>query len=248
MIQEGGTFLRDRSSYACGVVECLVVIQLALAGSSVLEILRSWKWGVGLLLLAFVSNASAGLAAADKLRAFQRDVVSLSGEFRQLVTDKHGAVIEDSSGHVLLARPFRFRWDYRQPYEQVIVSDGAQIWFFDADLEQVTIRDVDASMGGGIALFLAGNKPIESEFRLSALPNRSGMDWVAAVPLSDKGEFSRVQVGFRGDMIGSVEVTDHFGQTTRLTFSDLKRNPTLSNSQFIFVPPDGVDVLRSGEQ
>lgn len=203
---------------------------------------------LALLALGFLSISMAEANGIDKLKAFQREVSSLSGGFQQRVTDKHGAVVEESSGRVLLARPWKFRWDYQQPYEQVIVSNGEQIWFFDADLEQVTIRDVDASMGGGIALFLAGNKPIESEFTLKPLENRGGMEWVSAEPKSDKGEFERVKIGFQGRDLAVVEVTDHFGQTTRLKFSGLETNPALPDSRFVFVPPERVDVLRSGEQ
>ena len=214
----------------------------------VLQVWCSWNRWLALLLLGLGFNAVVEAGAVDMLEAFQRDVTSLSGDFRQLVTDKRGAVVQDSSGRVLLARPFRFRWDYRQPYEQAIVSNGSQIWFFDADLEQVTIRDVDASMGDGIALFLAGDKPIENEFDLKPLPDQAGMEWVSAVPRSEKVEIERVKVGFKAGGLAVVEVTDPFGQTTRLEFSGLVRNPSWSDSQFVFVPPAGVDVLRSGEQ
>jgi outer membrane lipoprotein carrier protein len=216
--------------------------------STVLEKCRGLQALLVLLLLGLLVNVAAEASAADKLKAFQREVSSLSGEFRQLVTDKDGAVVQDSSGRVVLARPFRFRWDYQQPYEQVIVSDGAKIWFYDAELEQVTIRDVDASMGGGVALFLSGDKPIEAEFTLKPLPNRSGMEWVSAAPRSGKGEFDRVKVGFRGAELSVLEVTDHFGQTTRLEFTAVEKNPVLPASRFVFVPPEGVDVLRSGAQ
>jgi len=128
------------------------------------------------------------------------------------------------------------------------VSNGSQIWFFDADLEQVTIRDVDASLGGGVALFLSGDKPIETEFTLQPLPDQAGMQWVSAVPRSSKGDFDHVKVGFRNSNLSVVEVTDHFGQITKLEFSRMVRNPPVSDSQFVFVPPEGVDVLRSGQQ
>ena len=201
------------------------------------------------MVLGFgVGVDAAQASASDRLMAFQKEVRSLTGEFRQRVTDKHGAVIQSSSGQVVLARPFKFRWDYRQPYEQAIVSDGSRVWFFDADLEQVTIRDVDASMGGGIALFLSGEQPIESQFTLRSQPDRAGLEWVAATPRAGNGEFEQIRVGFRGSNLAVIEVTDHFGQTTRLELYDVVENPAVPDSRFVFVAPDGVDVLRSGEQ
>jgi outer membrane lipoprotein carrier protein len=40
-----------------------------------------------------------------------------------------------------------------------------------------------------------------------------------------------------------MELVDHFGQTTRLRFTSIQRNPKLDGSEFKFTPPKGADVL-----
>ena len=57
-----------------------------------------------------------------------------------------------SSGTFEFARPSRFRFDYKKPFEQTIVADGQTLWLYDADLNQVTARkqsQVLASTPGG---------------------------------------------------------------------------------------------------
>jgi len=200
-------------------------------------------------VLFLVVLLHAGLATAsgkERLSAFQRDVESLKADFRQVVTDKMGKVLQDSSGTVLLARPFRFRWDFQTPYEQVVVSDGVQVWFYDADLEQVTIRKVNGDLGSGVALFLSASSPVEDEFRLEELQGSLGKEWVLAMPKKKNPEFDRIKLGFAGGNPEVIELEDSFGQVTRLEFSNFERNPSIGSERFSFVPPAGVDVLRSG--
>jgi len=40
-----------------------------------------------------------------------------------------------------------------------------------------------------------------------------------------------------------MEMRDNFGQTTRLEFTNVVKNPILPSNQFIFTPPKGVDVI-----
>lgn len=201
-----------------------------------------------LLILAFGSVAGTVKAdARDRLIEFQNQVKAFSARFQQVVTDENGAVIQDSAGSVVLARPFRFRWDYSTPYEQLIVSDGTNIWFYDADLEQVTVKSVDSTLGNSAALILSASRPLEENFNLSSQANRGEIQWVLATPRKDSGNFRRIRIGFRGRDPSVMELTDSFGQSTRLKFSEFRRNPPVSAREFEFVAPAGVDVLRSND-
>ena len=97
------------------------------------------------VLVAALLPAVAGADTAADARAAARlssAIASLQGwraEFQQTVTDANGERTETAEGSVSLARPGRFRWDYRRP-PQLIVSDGATVWLYDADLAQVTVR------------------------------------------------------------------------------------------------------------
>jgi outer membrane lipoprotein carrier protein len=213
--------------------------------------MRRFSFVVLLILLATLSvnraSARAGADARDKLLAFQREVKTLSADFRQVVSDETGAVIQDSAGTVVLARPLRFRWDYRTPFEQLIVSDGDTLWFYDADLEQVTVKVVGENLDNSAALVLSAKRPIEETFELESMSSRDGLDWVRAKPRDMTGTFQAIEIGFKGRDLGMMVLHDNFGQTTRLEFADVRRNPRVSDTEFRFVVPFGVDIMRSGD-
>jgi outer membrane lipoprotein-sorting protein len=50
-------------------------------------------------------------------------------------------------------------------------------------------------------------------------------------------------MGFGANGVQAMELVDHFGQTTKLRFTNLTRNPKVDPSEFRFTPPKGADVL-----
>lgn len=198
-----------------------------------------------LILLCVLGMNRAQADARQRLLDFQQDVKVFSAGFKQWVTDENGMAIQESSGSVVLARPLRFRWVYRSPFEQVIVSDGKTLWFYDADLDQVTVKAVAANLDNSAALVLSATQPIEDTFELKSMPFKDGLEWVQAIPRDPGGNFQRIEIGFKGANLSRMVLRDSFGQTTRLEFSGIRRNPSVSDNEFIFVIPPGVDVLRS---
>lgn len=196
------------------------------------------------LALAFLP-ASASLAGGrEALLVFQEQVDTLRADFRQVLRDETGALVEETSGTMALARPDRFRWDYTHPYEQVIVSDGRRVWFYDADLEQVTVKPLDQAVTGSGALLLSGERPIEEVFRVDDMGPAGGLEWVELTPRQSGAGFERLRLAFDGPLPRVMALEDAFGQTTRLEFSAVERNPELPPDAFDFEPPPGVDVIR----
>ena len=190
--------------------------------------------------LAAPFSHADGIAA---LQAFFREVHSARSDFTQTVTDKNGRVSQSASGVMLFARPGRFRWSYHAPYRQLIVGDGKRFWLYDEDLQQITTRALDASIGSSPAALLAGNNDLEKYFQLKDLPSSDGLEWVEALPRAKDGTFKSVRMGFSGSTPAEMVLSDSFGQTTVLTFTAMRRNPKLDPALFKFVPPKGADVI-----
>jgi len=142
------------------------------------------------------------------------------------------------------ARAGKFRWEVRAPFEQLIVTDGQRLYFYDADLRQVTVRDVGDAIAATPAAILFGTADVDASFRLAELGTRDGIEWLEAVPRKPEAGFDRIAIGFRGGEPQAMEVRDAFGQTTRFGFSAIERNPRLDPELFRFTPPPGVDVVR----
>jgi len=197
--------------------------------------------GLVLSLLAGAAHADA----VDALREFTREAKTGRAAFTQVVTSADGAKKKTSSGTFEFSRPHRFRFAYAKPYEQLIVGDGQNVWLYDVDLQQVTVRPVDQALGSTPASLLAGGA-VEKDFELQAQPSAQGIDWVQATPRakSDTGGFQSLRVGFRGRTLAAIELLDNFGQRSLLSFADVTTNGPVPADAFRFVPPQGVAVLK----
>ncbi|MCB1735729.1 MAG: outer membrane lipoprotein chaperone LolA [Gammaproteobacteria bacterium] len=199
-------------------------------------------------LLLFVSPVHA-----DPLSKFLDGLKTYSASFEQIATDAGGQETERSEGTLSIQRPGHFRWEYIKPYPQLIVADGAELYLYDPDLEQVTIKAMDESLSRTPALLLTGDEPLGNNFVVGASETYDGLLWVDLRPKADgtdsKGDFDTIWIGFdaHGDL-AAMKIIDGFGQTTRLYFHDGVRDAALPASAFVFVPPPGTDVIRTPRQ
>ena len=190
-----------------------------------------------------LSAWAAHADAVDSLRDFVRDVKTGQAKFTQTVTSADGARKKTSSGSFEFQRPNRFRFAYAKPFEQLIVADGQKVWIYDADLNQASSRKLAQALGSTPAALLAGGA-LDTEFDLKAEPARDGLDWALATPKAKDGPFQSMRVGFKGKELAAVEITDSFGQRSRLVFSEFGSNVALPADRFRFVPPAGADVIE----
>lgn len=195
-------------------------------------------------LLLLIVSYGANAAATDRLKSFIASTHSAQANFTQEVQDKNGRRIQSASGTMQFVRPGKFRWEYRKPYEQLIVGDGKKFWLYDVDLEQVTVKKLDAALGSSPAALLSGSNEIERGFALKNIEGRDGLEWLQATPRSAESTFEKILMAFnaRSELV-VMELHDAFGQHTVLRFTDLKSNPSLSPERFRFTPPKGADVL-----
>ena len=90
-------------------------------------------------LFLSISTSAFCQAPGDLLQTKLNDIRTMTATFKQTVKAKH-RVVSRSSGTMALQRPGRFRWQTVQPMTQLMVADGQQIWVYDKDLEQVTVK------------------------------------------------------------------------------------------------------------
>jgi outer membrane lipoprotein carrier protein len=196
------------------------------------------------LACALFAFASAALASGlDQLHAFLEGTQSAQGNFRQVVVNRDGRTTQTSSGTFAFQRPGKFRWTYDKPFDQLIVGDGAKVWVYDRDLNQVIVRPLDAALGATPAALLAGDNALEKNFSLVAGGAENGIEYVEATPKTNESQFKRIRLGFTDELPRRMLLTDAFGQTTELTFADVQRNPKLPPPTFTFTPPKGADVV-----
>lgn len=199
----------------------------------------AWLIAVVLSLLP----APAGAAGVERFREYLRSTQTARADFDQQVFDRDKKLVQRSRGSFTLQRPGRFRWSYAQPYAQLIVGDGKRVWIYDEDLNQVTVRAMAKALGSTPAALLAGAADVERAFELADAGARDGLEWVEAKPREREAGFERIRLGLGTAGVQAMELTDHFGQTTLLRFTNIARNPKVDPEAFRFLPPKGADVL-----
>lgn len=192
-------------------------------------------------------STPANRPGLDRLQNFLERVQSMHAAFRQEIVNGDQQVTEEARGHVTLKRPGRFRWDYEQPYQRVVVADGKQLWLYEADLEQVTVRSLGAGLGETPAALLTGERDILERFEYVSSWSGDELVWVRLKPRSADSDFESVAIAFAGDKPAQLELKDRLGQQTRLFLSDVQMNARVADDTFEFKVPDGVDVIREGE-
>ena len=196
-----------------------------------------------LALVALSAFLPAQASGVDRLNQFMASTITATGEFEQRVLSRDRRLVQQSRGTLAFARPGKFRWTYAKPYPQVIVGDGARVWVYDEDLNQVTVRKIGQAIGATPAALLAGSNEALKAFELKDEGAREGLEWVEAVPRDKESGFERIRLGFGFSGIERMELVDAFGQTTELRFSALQRNPRIDPALFSFSPPKGADVV-----
>ncbi len=198
-----------------------------------------------LIFLMVFNVASAEQSPINQLKSFLAKTSSLTAEFKQVTLDENGYPTQTSHGMFYLSRPGKFRWNYNKPFVQEIVSNAGTVWFYDVDLEQVTVKKLDDSLGSTPALLLSGDIALEENFTLQQQGVDADLQWIKLSPKNEESGFKYILIGLDGEVLGGMELSDNFGQLTRIYFSDVKLNPQLDESLFEFKAPEGVDIFEN---
>jgi outer membrane lipoprotein carrier protein len=198
---------------------------------------------LGLFWYALFSLNAVSAQSESAVQRYFKNLQSLRADFVQTVSNEKSRLVQSSSGEMWMQKPGRFRWDYREPYKQLIVADGERLWLYDSDLQQVTVKRMDKALSATPLALLSGAAPIEETFTVSAATTQGGLQWYELYPKDAQAEFKVLRVAFAGDALNTIELEDVFNQRTRLAFGRLERNVKIDPALLRFAPPPGVDVV-----
>ena len=202
---------------------------------------------VALSGLLFAGVAQLAQAAPDvarqQLNTFFTQMNSLKGNFSQQVFSKKGKVIQTAKGTLALNRPGKFRWVYTSPDPQTIVADGKNIWIYDEDLEQVTIKPMRAAISAAPIALLTRKQSPDAQFIVKQMDSKAGgLNWFNLTPRHKSKDFKDMQIGVNAGGIRQMIMFDQLGQKTVIQLN-VKSNVPISGNTFFFKPPAGVDVI-----
>lgn len=211
---------------------------------------RRLNIGRSLIVLVLAGWGSLALAEAGVddtgerlVNDFLTDVLTMQARFEQSLIDADGEVVEVSGGTLEIERPTRFRWAYADPYEQWLVADGLNIWSYDVDLAQVTVKPQEKALSNTPAMLLGGATNALEQFRFEGSRVEEATTWVRMRPVDDSSGFNRVELGFLEGRLSRMLFFDNLEQTTLVALHDVVVNEPIDASHFEFVIPNDVDVV-----
>lgn len=202
------------------------------------------------LLCGIAMAVQAAPSAETALDRYLTGLATLRVDFTQTLTDGRGRKVESVAGSLIVQRPGRFRWEVRpaaaapgSSFTQLMVADGRNVWFFDRDLEQVTVRAANGALTATPAMLLSGTMELRSAFDLRSAPRSAGLDWVIVKPKRADAEFREARLGFAAGELRRMDLLDKLGQTAAISFAAARRNGPVQSAELTFTPPAGVDVI-----
>lgn len=202
-----------------------------------------------LLLIGLNGSLSFSAMAADaeqRLEAALKKMDNLSAEFKQTLLDEDKNIVQQSRGTLALQRPGKFAWIYAEPFEQRIIADGSELWIYDVELDQVTVKPMDEGISNAPIMILMKESDVTQQFKVSEVGQRKYLYWIELEPLVSDLEFQRIFIGLEDGRVRAMELQDQFGQSTQIVFDNLRLGVVHNPATFKFVPPDGVDVYGVG--
>ncbi len=203
-----------------------------------------------LTLAVFIAPTVAiSSVSLDRLSKFFEQDSTYFAEFYQVILDEGLFLVEESVGLMWLSRPNRFRWEYSEPFAQTIVSDGTNIWEYDVELEQATVRKFTDVFDRSAAQVLAGTYDLEENYIVEDLDIQGQLAWVSIQPkIEGSAQFESMRLGFDEQSLRSVEILDTLGNTTRLQLLDVVQGSEFDEATFQIVLPQGVDLIDAREE
>ena len=197
-------------------------------------------------ILTLLANTVFADDAAKRLNQALRNMDNVTTDFKQTLLDEDKNVVQNSRGTLALQRPGKFAWVYIDPYEQRIIADGSELWIYDVELDQVTVKPMDQGLSNAPIMILMKQSDITEQFDVHEVGQRKYLYWVELVPNTPGLEYTHIYIGIEDDEVRAMELRDQFGQSTQIVFENVRTGVVHNPAVFKFEPPAGVDVYGVG--
>ena len=214
---------------------------------------RTFVLGVGLCfsVLASTQEAQSPDALARALQKRYQGIRDFSADFVQTYRGGLLRTQNREEGKVTIKKPGRMRWIYVKPERKEFVSDGVKVYSYIPLDQQVIVSAVPPDNEATTpALFLAGKGDIVRDFTAAA--GEASTPGTVAIKLTPRRadpefEFLLVSLDPQTLQIRALSTLDRQGGQSTLVFTNLKENTGISDKEFAFRVPRGVDVITNGQ-
>ena len=169
---------------------------------------------------------------------------SFQGSFNQIVFDNQGQIIEEANGKVIFKKPHFFKWIYKKPHQNQIISDGEIIYIYDTDLSQVIMSQFSQSNSNNPSLIFF-QKNIEKFFKVTTKSIDDEL-WYRCQSLSDDADYESLELKFdsQGKVL-AMNIIDRLKNKILVNFEDIQTNIKINEATFLFNVPENVEIIKN---
>ena len=196
---------------------------------------------------AILAQEVTSNSALDRLDTLLQNIETLAANVVQLIVESDGGVLEESEIKMMLKKPDGFYWETLTPFPELIVTDGSTLWNYQPDLEQVVIENWNTSRSELAAQLLSGNvESLAEDYTINSVAIReSELQEFELTPRAAANVYQRISINFMRDELESIYLNSKNGQQTVWSFENVIRNQAITDAQFQFVPPEGVEIIEN---
>ncbi|MDG1693369.1 MAG: outer membrane lipoprotein chaperone LolA [Porticoccaceae bacterium] len=210
--------------------------------------MKLFCWALMAIFTTSISWAEITKDASEQLADLLSPINSFSANFSQQLLDSKGNSYQKLTGIFHGKKPNQVHWTVFQPAAQTIVSNGARLWLYDPDLEQVIVEPyANNPETNPIILLLGSPQQISESFNVTGqkLVNDSTQQFILE-PIALTTLYKQLSIEFSKGSLSGINFTDNLGQKTLIEFQNFILNPSFEDNFFTFKIPEGVDVVSHG--
>lgn len=182
----------------------------------------------------------------DRVQTFYDGIESYHADFVQTYTNIALGENQQSSGHVYFLKPGRMRWDYAQPMEKYLISDGEVLWIYEPEFNQAARLELAASDLPTAIRFLMGEGNLRADFGISlAECTDENAYCLELIPKISEGQYRSLRFVVDADeyRVRETTIVDPVGSQNHFVFSNTSTSDSLPADNFTFAPQPGMRIL-----
>jgi len=198
------------------------------------------------------STATDAQSTAAKIDARYNGMKSLHADFTEIYSG--GGIRRSESGTLWIKKPGKMRWDYSSPQKKIFVTDGATAWFYvpgEHQARRTSLKKLDDLRSP--LRFLLGRTKLNRELRGLSLapdvpPETAGDVVLRGIPVGMEDRVAQLLLESDGQgYLRRIVMEELDGSKTEFRLENQQENFPVSNAEFSFQPPAGVEVLQSNQ-
>ena len=206
---------------------------------------------IRLLIFALASGPLTAETPDELITRLQEKyerIRSFSADFEQLFQSRHSQLRE--VGVLIVKKPGKMYWEYRDPTPKVFISDGERSYFYVPRYNQLIVSDLDPENAPTPLLFLLGEGNLKTDFSVQFEKDekslQAGNTMLRLTPGRPQAEFSHIILEIRplSFLIYRLIVFEPLGNRNEYILTNLREDVTIPDRRFRIRIPEGVEVIR----